>query len=181
MTTFIAKLPWCDNYPWRDAEQLVEGISRHLLYDAEDGDLFWCETGRPYGGYDTAGYIRGQFFGRQTYAHHLVWFMHKLEWPVQMIDHINRDKADNHIENLRYADHSLQSHNKDVNARNSSGITGVSFDERVPKTPWLVRITNKGVMLVYGYYATKAEAVAVAEQTYSKLKDQINGSVGADS
>jgi len=32
--------------------------------------------------------------------HHLIWFLNTGEWPSNEIDHINRDKLDNRIENL---------------------------------------------------------------------------------
>lgn len=47
----------------------------------------------------------------------------------ESVDHINRDGLDNRDENLRYANNSVQGHNKDMFNHNTSGVKGVSFNK----------------------------------------------------
>ena len=40
--------------------------------------------------------INGKFY----HLHRLVWFYSTGAWPIGVIDHVNRDRADNRISNL---------------------------------------------------------------------------------
>src|SRR4051812_34139236 len=51
---------------------------------------------------DTHGYIKLSVDYKRYYAHRLAWLWITGVWPPQ-IDHINRDRADNRLENLRVA------------------------------------------------------------------------------
>lgn len=86
---------------------------------AISGDhLIWLKSsgGRPVGTkagtLDSEGYIRIVFKNKALAAHRIVWLLSHGEWPAQGLDHINRDKADNRIENLRLASFSQNQSNK---------------------------------------------------------------------
>lgn len=49
------------------------------------------------------GYIHVSVFGKTYSGHRLAWFLHYGEFPELDIDHINRDRSDNRICNLRLA------------------------------------------------------------------------------
>lgn len=51
------------------------------------------------------GYWRVYINGKGYYLHRLVWLYHKGTLPINEIDHINRNKSDNRIENLRDISH----------------------------------------------------------------------------
>lgn len=55
-----------------------------------------------------AGYRLVRVFHTNIYEHHIVWLLTTGHWPTQSIDHINRVKDDNRVENLRLATQSQQ-------------------------------------------------------------------------
>lgn len=57
-------------------------------------------TGGKTGGVQSLGYHRIKIDGKHYFTHHLVWAFHNGRWPIE-IDHIDRDKLNNRIENLR--------------------------------------------------------------------------------
>ena len=86
--------------------------------------------------------------------HRMVWFAHHQDWniwdssPDNSIDHINQDKKDNRLCNLRKA----------TNAENQQNINrkGCSFDKACNK--WVARIQLNGKSKNLGYYDTEEEA-----------------------
>ena len=91
-----------------------------------------------------AGYIRSKMYRRikvnnKDYpAHHLVWFFHYGYFPEHQIDHINRNKADNRIENLREVSQICNTRNCGNYCHNISGVKGVSFSKT--KKLWVATI-----------------------------------------
>lgn len=86
---------------------------------AINGDhLIWLKSngGRPAGAkagtVDSDGYIRIIFKDKALAAHRIVWLLVHGQWPMQSLDHINRNKTDNRIENLRLASFSQNQANK---------------------------------------------------------------------
>lgn len=64
---------------------------------------------------------------------HLVWVAEHGSWATDDLDHINGDKLDNRITNLRVVDNALNSRNSKMFSNNTSGYTGVSYTSREGK------------------------------------------------
>ena len=79
-----------------------------------------------------------------------------------IIDHINRDKKDNRLANLRFSDKSENSFNRDIQPQNTSGRTGVWF--RKDTNRWAAEIRKDCKKISLGCYATKEEAVKAREE-----------------
>jgi hypothetical protein len=76
---------------------------------------------------NSRGYKRASLDGERFYLHRLVWLLHYGHWPKQEIDHIDGDRSNNAIKNLRDVSHSVNMHNlKSPMSRNKAGYLGVS-------------------------------------------------------
>lgn len=108
------------------------------------------------------GYWQIGLLGKTYPAHRLAWLYHYGVWPENDIDHINRNRADNRIENLRAVTRSVNLHNSAPSRRNSSGVLGVT-SSRSAAHPWEARIKIEYKSVYLGSYATKEEAAAAQE------------------
>lgn len=104
-----------------------------------------------------SGYLRINIEGKVYTAHRLAWLYVYGEHPKLTIDHINRNKLDNRISNLRDVCASTQKINQGKNIRNKSGIVGVHYITRDKK--WVATITPRGMKrIVLGRFDTRLEA-----------------------
>jgi hypothetical protein len=84
------------------------------------------KTGAKAGSLKKDGYIRIQIGENQFYAHRLVWFVTYGKFPDGDIDHLNGDRSDNRIENLRDVSRSVNNQNRAKQERVDDLPTGVS-------------------------------------------------------
>lgn len=70
----------------------------------------------------------------------------------QLVDHINQNKLDNRLSNLRIANKSINAFNSKIRTDNTTGIRGVSFNKE--KRKYEAYITKNGVSKKLGYYKT---------------------------
>ena len=133
-------------------------LSEVLEYNPVTGQFVWRSDGT-YAGTKVKGYIAIRVGLRRYYAHRLAWLYVKGVWPVSQIDHINRNKSDNRIANLRQATASQNQGNRTAPCNNKSGIRGVRFDKARDK--WYADIRKNGRTQFLGRYDTAEEATAV--------------------
>lgn len=109
------------------------------------------------------GYIRVSVYGLGTFAaHRIAWKMYyDQEPPLDMqIDHINQERSDNRIENLRLVKMKENMKNKTRYISNSSGATGVSRRNDIISESWRAQIQEGRRVIKLGCYKTFEEAVA---------------------
>ena len=80
------------------------------------------------------GYINGKYKTKKVYMHQLIKDFKK----DCLVDHINKNGLDNRINNLRFADKSLNALNSKTPITNKSGCKGISWSNSCKK--WLCRI-----------------------------------------
>ncbi len=92
--------------------------------------------------------------GRKVYkAHRLAWLYMNGEWPSHHIDHLNRNKADNRIDNLRDVTCAVNLQNqRSAHANNCSGFIGVHWHGA--STGWAAQITTNGKKQHLGIFKT---------------------------
>lgn len=142
----------------------ISRVHELLSYDAETGILRWrVDRGRRFKAGDIAGYTNRAGYrsvkidNHQFFAHRLAWALHFNAWPTDQIDHINGDKLDNRIENLRVVTHTVNIRNVGLRATNKSGARGVSFYK--PTGKWHARIHINDARIHLGFFNTKQEAI----------------------
>lgn len=113
------------------------------------------------------GYRSVCYSCRKMLAHRVAWVMTHGEWPKEMIDHINGDRSDNRLCNLRQATRSQNLINSKLSSRNSSGFRGVSWCSA--KQKWDARIYSATKLRLLGRFKTKEEAIAAYAAAAAEL------------
>lgn len=103
------------------------------------------------------GYRRGAILGKAFYAHRVCFAIYHCRWPEKYIDHINGDRSDNRIKNIREASRLENARNCFLQKNNTSGNVGVYWDKKREKWQSLIRVEGKLISL--GYHAMKEDAI----------------------
>lgn len=123
------------------------------------------KIGEPIGFSDTLGY-RYASIGSKTYPlHRLIWAWHGLE-SAEELDHINRIRDDNRIENLRAANCNQNRWNKGIQSNNTTGVKGVCWKKDM--NAYCVRIGVNKKRLHVGYFDDLELAELVAAEAREK-------------
>lgn len=127
-----------------------------------DGPAKWNTryAGKQAGQVIPAGYRVIAIDTKAHYAHRLAWLWVHGEWPAIKIEHRNRRKDDNWIDNLRLATNSQ-------NGTNKNGVLGVTFYK--PTQKWRARIMRDKREIYLGYFLTKEEAIIARNKAATEL------------
>lgn len=156
----------------------IDLLRKLLRYDPESGKLFW--RGRPremfktdrafktwntrYCGSEalTAVSAQGYRVGNINYvlhsAHRVIWALCKGQWPEYQIDHIDGNKTNNIISNLRDVTVAMNGKNSKIKSNNTSGFNGVCWCKT--KLKWKARVTVNKVPKSLGYFEDIEKAVS---------------------
>jgi hypothetical protein len=157
-------------------------LLRQLLrYEPETGKLFWKErpvwmfkdggktalhqmnawnsrhaTKEAFTASSTLRYRHGTIFDAKAYAHRVIWKLSYGTDPVE-VDHIDGDRSNNKLSNLRNVSKADNAKNKRPSSRNTSGSNGVCWSKACGK--WKAEIQCSGVRKHLGVYANKSDAI----------------------
>lgn len=139
-----------------------EKLKQYLTYSPETGLFHWVaassdktKIGDVAGCLRPDGYIKIKIFGKSYLAHRLAWFFVHGVWPEEEIDHINRVRNDNRIENLRSILKRQQQQNMKLTTKNTSGFVGVSQRKN---GKWRAHITIMNKFIALGVFDTPEQA-----------------------
>lgn len=150
----------------------VDLLNELFEYDKEAGDLIWKAKGRGItngaivGCATTEGYRQVTINAKSYLVHRVVFLLHKGYLP-KTLDHINGDRADNRIENLRPVTANQNQHNRKLNSNNTSGYKGVSWCKSRNKWKAAVRLESKRINL--GSFDNLEEAAEAARAAREEL------------
>ncbi|AHM86581.1 HNH endonuclease [Klebsiella pneumoniae] len=156
----------------KSEKSITQELLRTLLeYDPQTGIFRWkikasssAHPGDIAGCIDGQGYRVIRIYGKNRKAHRLAWLYVYGDEP-EVIDHIDRNRSNNAIENLRAVTFSQNSANRAAKSKNKSGFTGVYWNELGKK--WQASIVANGRTHYVGLFATAQEA-AKARTEYAR-------------
>lgn len=159
-------------------------INDFIDYNPVSGEFIWTKKlnksgltklGGPAGYKNKNGYVIIGFNKKYYKAHRLAWFIHYNELPKNQIDHINGDRSDNRIQNLRQATPMMNSWNKKKHRMGK--LVGCYKDKRCNAWVAQTNILKKTVHI--GSFKTEQEAhdayvsfLANHERRIEKLEDR---------
>ena len=109
-------------------DNIEEYIKQHFKYHP-DGSLTRTDRKNSNGTLDKDGYLIIKVKKRQFKAHRIVWLLNYGEFPKSELDHINRNRIDNRIENLRESNRQEQVENRYVPPNPQTGAVGIYLDK----------------------------------------------------
>ena len=156
-------------------ELTLDLVNELFRYDKETGDLIRKVTvgstgkaGNKAGSLRVDGYVQTRLNGKGYLNHRIIFLMHNGYLPP-CLDHIDTNRSNNRIENLRPATISQNSYNAGIRKDNKSGVKGVTWHVGTGK--WQVTVRRGGVKKYFGIYKTISEAEIVAH----KAREQLHG------
>lgn len=140
-----------------------------------DGLIVNKRTKRVYGSLGKNGYLDisikiSDKYKVRAYAHRLIFLLTKGYLP-ECIDHIDGNKLNNNIANLRDVDQCVNGHNSRLCKNNVSGFNGVYFDTGRDK--WGAKIRIYGVDKGFKRFSTIEEAITHRKNLEEQFKDVI--------
>jgi len=150
----------------------IKRMREVFSYSPDEGVLYVKRTGKLAGFKNDGGYWRVRLNGADWPAHRIIW-----EWchgvcltADDEIDHIDGDRMNNRIENLRKATRAQNQWNAKVRKDNTSGFKGVSWHKR--QKAWAANISINGKVKFLGAFNTPEEAHAVYTARAKELRGE---------
>ena len=107
-----------------------------------DGSLYFVKSGKIVGTISTTGYLRVKIDKKDYAVHRLIWIYHYGDTNLD-IDHIDRNKTNNKIENLRAVTRSQNLHNATAKRGNRGGCIGVNYNKNGCRWQASIRVNYK--------------------------------------
>jgi len=127
------KIPNKPNFSLEYARENFEMVGGDLVNKIDRGLRNKSKAGRLSGWKTNEGYMSVKIFGRKVQAHHVAYFIQTGEWPKNQIDHIDGNRTNNHISNLRVCTGSENVRNRVMSKNNVSGIIGYRFEKNISR------------------------------------------------
>ena len=156
------------------ATDLLETVKRIFSYDKDTGEFTrivapqGTKVGDTAGSLGENGYVRLKIDYKTYRAHRIAWLYHYGKFPDGDIDHINHNKSDNRICNLRDVPNLDNQKNKPILARNKSDVTGVSWSKERQKWVAFISVNSKTKNL--GRFKNKYDAIKARRDAEIKYK-----------
>lgn len=158
--------------------QLIARLRASISYSPLTGEFVWLvqpngrvPVGSIAGHARPDGYIQIGFEGRPYLAHQLAWLHSHATLPKVELDHVDGNRANNRLSNLREASHAENMQNKAKYKNNPFGHTGVYWNPKTCK--WFANIRVDGKMIHLGHFVKLADAIntrTIAKSTHHSFQ-----------
>jgi len=158
-------------------EELTQAILReYLAYDAKTGFLTWIKKlsnkvniKARAGSYITkSGYRTLQLFGKTYPEHHVIWCWVHGYWPPNQVDHIDHNRANNALSNLREVTIAENAQNRTARRNTTVREAGIWFCRR--RDRYISEITMNGKKVFQRTYQAKDLDRAIRERKYKLIE-----------
>jgi hypothetical protein len=151
---------------------MLSQVELHQRFEYRNGELFYkissspkIKAGNKVGTLNN-GYIKVSIGRKKYLAHRIIWMMQYGFLPAE-IDHINNNRSDNRIENLRQVNRTQNRCNISSYKNNTSGTKGVSWQSNLSK--WQVSISVDGKRKYLGVFKDLELAELVSMEARNKF------------
>ena len=138
------------------------------LFRYEDGELIRLSNGKRSGSMNSRGYLN-VYANKCLYVAHRIIFIYHHGYLPKFIDHIDGDRLNNKIENLRPATKADNSRNMKITQRNTSGAKGVYWHSQ--RSKWQGRVVFNYKTISVGLY----EKFEDAKKAVCKKRAELHG------
>lgn len=109
-------------------EKFYADASGKLFYKVDSGIWGRIKAGTVAGGIRPDGYLEVRLKQRLFLVHHVIWALNHGAWPQGLMDHINGNRTDNRIQNLRDVCDRVNAENKHAHQSNNKlRLLGVTY------------------------------------------------------
>jgi len=140
-----------------------ETASRHCSYDPETGLVTRLHAAKGHAAGRTINpkgigrnYVRTVIEGHAIQLHRLAWLLHHRALPTCLLDHINGDRSDNRLVNLRQVTSMQNNWNRGAMSNNTTGTLGVAWCNTKKRFRASIFCAGKATHL--GYFRTIEQA-----------------------
>lgn len=145
-----------------------EQLKSSLFYAPETGEFVWLKTrqltrrrGKVAGSLrKRTGYVFLKLFGRSYAAHRVAWMYVYGDWPEKIIDHINGNRSDNKIANLRECSTSQNAMNRPANKNKNGGVKAKGVTIHKASGKFQAAIVDGGEWKYLGLHETEGDAAS---------------------
>lgn len=151
------------------------------LVEHKNGNLFWLPrgvaridkqfAGKKAGCVRPDGYVCIAWQGRHVLAHRVIWILENGAIPAdKFIDHINQNRSDNRIQNLRLCCVSQNNCNAKLRKDSTSKVKGVCWDTQ--RNKWRARVKYRGQQYHAGFYSDLTDAAIAVQKKRQEVHNE---------
>jgi hypothetical protein len=151
-------------------------INDLINYDSETGIFTWkkdrrnsIKKGDTLKQVDSKGYPRVKIDGERYLLHRIAYYLYYGEEP-EFIDHINNNRSDNRIDNLRACTLSQNGFNVGLSPKSTTGVKGVTWSKASKKYQCTLKVKGKS------YYFGMYDDLELAELVAMEARNKFHGS-----